>query len=734
MITTFILSWFLVVSEPVTVVAEFSGRYPSEENLIEVMFDSNLRVRLRSGRPVELGRRVLEAMDDLRQRCAGGIWYRLCDVPEEKLDELQARGERRTGRPVYNLNNIYRLEIPEGEDPWAMSRALEKNSAVIWARPVPLRPPPPLPPDMEADQGYLDPASSTPTGINAGYAWTQPGGDGTGVTVCDIEGGWNYDHHDLTKLPGSTVNAGWGCIFESDSVTHGTSVVGELVADRNGWGVTGICYGATLMTACDYYGDPAEWNPAAAIATAAASLQAGDIILLEEQWWLRPYTIPHMYVPIEWCGVSYPDTVQTDNPVYAAIAGAVAAGIHVIEPAGNGGVNLDNYTWLADSGAVIVGAGGVSSGSYTGDNLERISFSSYGSRVNVQGWGEEVVTTGGGDFYSAEGDDYYYTDTFSGTSSASPVVAGAAACCVGYWMGGLGQSKSGLSPALLRDVLAATGTPQVNPGTGNIGPRPDLLRAFRDLRNLVNPGGGIRSGDYDGDGTADIAVFRASAGLWSIRNVSRTYFGSSSDLPVPGDYDGDETTDMGIYRPSTGLWALRGVSRVYFGTSSDITLTGEYNGDGRCDIGVFRPSSGLWAIRRISRAYFGTTGDAVVPGDYNGDGTDDIAVFRSSSGLWAIRSLSRIYFGSVSAFAVPGDYNVAGRFTPGIFRPSSGLWAIRGVSRAYFGGSSDLAVPADYNGDGADEIGIFRDTAGLWAIPGVSRVYYGRSGDIPVTR
>jgi len=31
----------------------------------------------------------------------------------------------------------------------------------------------------------------------------------------------------------------------------------------------------------------------------------------------------------------------------------------------------------------------------------------------------------------------------------------------------------------------------------------------------------IDSGDYDGDGTSDIAVFRASSGLWAIKGVTR---------------------------------------------------------------------------------------------------------------------------------------------------------------------------------------------------------------------
>ena len=244
----------------------------------------------------------------------------------------------------------------------------------------------------------------------------------------------------------------------------------------------------------------------------------------------------------------------------------------------------------------------------------------------------------------------------------------------------------------------------------------------------------LDSGDYNGDGTDDIAIFRSSSGLWAVRDITRAYFGSSSDMPVPGDYDGDEITDIGIFRGSSGLWAVKGVTRVYFGSTDDIPVPFSSNPSSACLPGIFRETSGLWALRGLTRVYFGSSGDRPVPGDYDGDGTRDIGIFRNSSGLWAIRDLTRVYFGSSADTAVHGDYSGSGVQMVGIFRPASGLWAIRGVTRSYFGASTDDPVPADYNGDGADDIGIFRASSGLWAIKGASRVYFGSSGDIPVVR
>lgn len=79
--------------------------------------------------------------------------------------------------------------------------------------------------------------------------------------------------------------------------------------------------------------------------------------------------------------------------------------------------------------------------------------------------------------------------------------------------------------------------------------------------------------DYNGDGTSDIAIFRPGTGLWAIKGISRAYFGSGPDIPVPGDYLGNGTTDIGIFRPASGLWAVKGLTRVYFGTTGDVPVT-----------------------------------------------------------------------------------------------------------------------------------------------------------------
>ena len=80
----------------------------------------------------------------------------------------------------------------------------------------------------------------------------------------------------------------------------------------------------------------------------------------------------------------------------------------------------------------------------------------------------------------------------------------------------------------------------------------------------------LSSGDYNGDGTSDIGIFRENIGLWAVRELTRIYFGKTGDLPICGDYDGNGTSDIGIFRAAAGLWAIRGITRSYFGANTDM--------------------------------------------------------------------------------------------------------------------------------------------------------------------
>lgn len=541
--------------------------YLHEADLVEVMFILESRVSLDETILVdESGLNATDGVEAVLAAAGGGEWTRLCaEVPELDVDEWAFEASENLEQPVYNLNNIYRLRLIGGGAAAVVAAELQALPGVHLAYPVALPPELPLPANYQSNQGYLATAASTPTGIDAQYAWTQTGGDGTGVTVCDIEYSWNYSHEDVTKAVGSQLNTNnVGDPFSSDD--HGTAVIGELVANDNGWGVTGIAKGSGLATCGCYYGTPTQsWNVAGAIGIAISSLSAGDVILLEQQW---DYTGSGGYVPVEWYPATTPAS-QSYGSVYAAIQNAVGNGIIVVEAAGNGGQDLDLMTWYGDSGAIIVGAGGAyAGGTFTNGDLQKLSFSSYGTRVDVQGWGENVYTTGYGDLFSSEGKNRWYTSAFNGTSSASPIVAGAVACLQGWYL----QAATGtpLTPAFVRSTLIATGTAQITPPTGNIGPRPDLAAAIASvplapplwvdvtagpLADAMGQGKGITWGDYDRDGDPDIYFTNTQSRAFLLRNdiasfTDVTAFPEDNQFfamePMWGDFDNDGLLDLHV--------------------------------------------------------------------------------------------------------------------------------------------------------------------------------------------
>jgi len=666
--------------------------YACEEDIIEVMFAQDSKVRLRGGALVDLATDALSGVDQVLAKSAVVEWYRICDVPEERLDEIQARGEANTGKPVYNLNNIYRLRIPKGHDIWAVSAELEALPGIILARPVPKPMPLPTPPNYascngDTCQGYLRSASSTPTGIDADYAWTQTGGNGAGVTVCDLEYGWNYNHADITKAFGSQINPNPIFYPVNADTNHGTAVIGELVSDNNGWGTTGICYGVSLKTCGTVYPNATTWNVPGAMAYAIAALSPGDVILLEQQW---AYTYGGSdYIPIEWWLNYYPNP-QTFNGVYAAIVNAVSNGIHVVEAGGNGYVNTDYLTWHGNSGAIIVGAGGAyPGGTWTQGDLAKLNFSSFGRRFDLQGWGENVTTTGYGNLYSAEGYNYWYRRDFDGTSSASPVVAGAVACCVGYWKANISATPP--SPSYLRTVLINTGTPQVSPQTGKIGPRPDLRAAFTAFNaewvDLTYPplgeditySAGVAWGDYDGDGDLDVYLTHSWYPNELFRNEGDGVFVDATSGPLGdsdagsgvawGDYDNDGDLDLYLANCTTANKLFRNEGGGVFvdATSGPLgdpacgmgVAWGDFDNDGDLDIYLANDGSANKLFRNDGGGNFvdatsgplGDTGNSwtVACGDYNNDGDLDIYIVNWGTANRLLRNDGGLVFVDITS-------------------------------------------------------------------------------------
>ena len=250
-------------------------------------------------------------------------------------------------------------------------------------------------------------------------------------------------------------------------------------------------------------------------------------------------------------------------------------------------------------------------------------------------------------------------------------------------------------------------------------------------------GGTPLAGDFDGDGTDELAVFKDGFWLIDINRDGRwdesdllAKLGDGEDRPVVGDWDGDGKDDIGIYGPiweldreaidrdpglpnpdnspytrpknvppsdidatngarvmkltSYGKQRADVVDHVFgIGDREEIPVTGDWNGNGIRSIGTFQ--NGTWKLdvngdgrfdSEDVTAQFGQAGDVPVVGDFDGNGVEEIAVYRS--GTWMIDT----------------DGNRELTATDKTFE---------------MGGELDKPVVGDWDGDGTDEPALYTE-------------------------
>jgi subtilisin family serine protease len=443
---------------------------PGEDGThLQLKLAEDTSARRRNGRFVSSSGAALSSLEDVLREAGIGPSriHRLFARTESDLDAEKRIAESRSGRKLADLNLYYDIAVPAGVSIEALCDALNALPAVELAAPAPLpemapADMAPTTPDYQGEQGYRQ---SAPYGIGASDVTAVAGAGGAGVAIVDIEYNWVLDHEDLEL--GDAANIDSAALYDpypQDEGNHGTAALEILGGRRNAYGLTGLVFDATVlvapaMTVSDGY------NVARAVNLAAQALEPGDVILIEQQ-----NTV---------CGGGDLGPVEWYSPIFDAIATTTALGIAVVEAAGNGAVNLDDPACAGrfdrsvhDSGAIIVGAGDPGS-------RARLSFSTYGSRVDLQGWGKSVATAGYGALFDPGDARQRYTASFSGTSSASPIVAGAVVAVQGAL---LAQGRNPLAPDQIRELLVSTGTVQPAPDAQTpIGPLPDVPAALAAL-------------------------------------------------------------------------------------------------------------------------------------------------------------------------------------------------------------------------------------------------------------
>lgn len=424
-----------------------------------------------SGRKLQLGNDALRARIDgiLGAGRTVAVWPTF-SLPPSTLDARRKRAADR-GFALKDMTAYVQVQLASGLDPSAVITALKADPAVETAyakRAI-------TSPTATAPNFMVSTASPTNFKIWRDYGITAaaavPGATGTNVRVADIEQGLNLSHEEFVKASPNVTAEPYTPPQDAGAIAHGTMTASVVAGQDDGHGITGVAHNSAFKFFTGAMADT--------ITRAATEIGAGNVLLLEAQWDQTP-TRP--YAPIE-----------IEDAEATAIRDAVAAGVIVIEPAGNGytdfdapGSTLAKVATIADTGAIMVGAGMPPECGPVLKAGQRAPYSNHGDRVDVQG-ATECLIAGTSELspdvpaslqWGTNANNRY--QAYSGTSGASAFTAGVAAGLAGAYRAKFGASAA-LDPLVARDLLTASGVTDPTGDVADIGPRVHLKNAIDRL-------------------------------------------------------------------------------------------------------------------------------------------------------------------------------------------------------------------------------------------------------------
>jgi subtilisin len=267
---------------------------------------------------------------------------------------------------------------------------------------------------------------------------------GKGVTIADCDAGFYPEEEeiapnllmkfarDLSDKDAPTV------IDDGYYQDHGTSVAAIMVGVLNGEGINGISPHAKVIplqnSNYDFRVDDIDKEEGtAACILYALSIPQVKIIVLENQ--------TH-------------GSSETFSGTREAVRLALSAGVTIVSAAGNSGNYLTKEE-EDDTGSIIVGA-------VNQQNVAE-SFTNYGKRVSIAGFGSDLLTLRG---------PGGRLTTFGGTSGATPQVASAVALML--------ELNPDLRPKEIKDILVRTRI--TTPQNQRVGGLVNIVEALKEAR------------------------------------------------------------------------------------------------------------------------------------------------------------------------------------------------------------------------------------------------------------
>ena len=254
------------------------------------------------------------------------------------------------------------------------------------------------------------------------------------------------------------------------------------------------------------------------------------------------------------------------------------------------------------------------------------------------------------------------------------------------------------------------------------------------------------SGDFNGDGKSDPAIFRRVSAnnsiQWFVQGVTvsgpLTFGVATTDVPFAANISGNGKEDLLVYRESNASWYFESsangykpqtISNNYGWAGVDIPVPADYLGLGKDQIALFRPTDGTWFIyggQTINAIVSPQPGDIPAPADYFGDGKVDPAIYRPSTNQWfiltATGTVQTVSFGGSRDIPVAGAYDATATnksAEPAFWRPSTGQYFVAGPNgnRVVQFAVGDIPAPGDYFGNGVTDVAVYRPSTGqFWVV------------------